>query len=206
MHFQRRRLVVLIGLALLTLAVWPVHAQVVVYDPAVTLRNSITATVQEFVFNIQREQRRQIRRMARRLSLFTNLDKYTVEATPRWRIHQFLEREVVLFAREYHAALNYGDPSGRAYRGVTEPLLSLDEEDAFVGLRGPAWRAFMARLATVDVADAVAISATNDNGHLRYNGRREQAAIEALERQVIDPSLEQSATAVLDKISGAELV
>ena len=65
---------------------------------------------------------------------------------------------------------------------------------------------FAARLATVNVADAVAISATNDNGLLRYNGRREQEAIEALERQVVDPSDEQSATAVLEKISGAELI
>src|SRR4051812_5322856 len=157
MHQQGTRLVVLVALALLTVSVWPVRAQLVVHDPAVTLRNSITATVQELVFNMQREQRRQIRRMARRLSLFTNLDGYTVEATPRWRIHQFLETETVLFARDYHAALNYGDASGRAYLGVTQPLLSPGEDDPFVR-SGPAWRAFMARLATVNVADAVAIS------------------------------------------------
>ena len=43
-------------------------------------------------------------------------------------------------------------------------------------------------------------------GQLRFNGRRELAAIDALERHVIDPSQEQSATAVLDKISGASLI
>ena len=41
---------------------------------------------------------------------------------------------------------------------------------------------------------------------LRYNGRQEQAAIEALQAQVIDPSQEQSTTAVLEKINGAALV
>jgi hypothetical protein len=41
---------------------------------------------------------------------------------------------------------------------------------------------------------------------LRFNGRQEQAAIEALQAQVIDPSQDQSATAVLEKISGAALV
>src|SRR5207248_6435448 len=61
-------------------------------------------------------------------------------------------------------------------------------------------------LATVDVADAVAMSTMNDTGLLRFNGRREEAAIEALESQVIDPSQEQSTTAVLEKISGAGLI
>jgi len=205
MH-HRRRLVVLVALAVLGLVVWPARAQVVVVDPAVTVRNALTAVVEEYLFNVQRDQRRQIRRMARRLSLFTDLDKYVVTDTPRWRIHNFQDAEAVLFARDYHAALNYGDSTGTAYLGVTEPLLAVDDEGVLGHVVGTAWRALTARLATVNLADAVAISATNDNGRLRYNGRREQAAIGVLERQVIDPSNEQSATAVLDKISGAALV
>jgi hypothetical protein len=205
MHQKRTRLV-LVGIALLTVAVWPVGAQIVVHDPAVTLRNSITATLEEYVFNIQREQRRQIDRMARRLSLLTDLDKYIVSDTPEWRIHDFFDTDAVLFARDYHAALNYGDRLGTAYLRVTEPLVAVDDDGFFDALIGAAWREFSARLATVNVADAVAISATNDNGLLRYNGRREQEAIETLERHVIDPSDEQSATAVLEKITAAELV
>jgi hypothetical protein len=59
----------------------------------------------------------------------------------------------------------------------------------------------------VDLATATAIAGTNDTGQLRYNGRkRELPAINALEAQVIDPSNAQSATAVLDKISGAVLI
>ena len=64
-----------------------------------------------------------------------------------------------------------------------------------------------ARLATVNLADAAAIAATHGTGQLRLFGRKnELPAIDALERDVIDPSSEQSTTAVLDKISGAALI
>ena len=76
----------------------------------------------------------------------------------------------------------------------------LGEEDV------TALRDFAARLATINVADATAISATNDTGHVRYNGRREQAAIDELDADVRDPSQEQSATAVIEKLSGSALI
>src|SRR5207253_1894051 len=41
---------------------------------------------------------------------------------------------------------------------------------------------------------------------LRFNGRRELDAIDAFMSDAIDPSSAQSATAVLDKISGAALI
>ena len=202
---HRSRRVVLVAVAM-SLVVWPAHAQVVVNDPAVTVRNALTAIVEEYVFNVQQEQRRQIGRMAQRLSAVTSLDTYGIADTPEWRIHDFQDTDAVLFARGYHAALNYGDGAGTAYLGVTEPLVAVDDEGVLGQLTRTAWRALTARLATINVADAVAISATNDNGLLRYNGRRDQAAIGALERHVIDPSDDQSATAVLDKISGAALL
>ena len=172
-------------------------AQIVVTDPAVTLRNSVSAVLHEYIVNTQREQRRQLRRMSRRLSLFTNLDKYSLPEPPQWRIHLFDDPEMAMFAGDYHAALNYGDASGRAYLGVTVPLIDphgfLDEEMDLTSLRD-----FTSRLATINVADATAISATNDAGHVRYNGRRELDAISQLESDVLDPSQEQSTTAVLD--------
>ena len=43
------------------------------------------------------------------------------------------------FARDYHAALNYGDASGNAYLGVTVPLIDaqrvLDEDVNVTALR-----------------------------------------------------------------------
>jgi hypothetical protein len=51
------------------------------------------------------------------------------------------------------------------------------------------------------------MSGINDTGSLRLSGRKKELpAIAALEADVVDPSLEQSATAVLDKISGAVLI
>src|SRR5207245_3383088 len=119
---------IVIVLLLVSIVGWPVRAQIVVTDPAVTLRNTITAVIQEFLFDTQRDQRRQIRRMARRLTFFTNLDKYAIVETPAWRIHDF-QTDAVLFAHDFHAALNYGDGLGRAYLGVTEPILPIDEDD-----------------------------------------------------------------------------
>ena len=180
------------------------QAQIVVYDPAITIRNTTTAIVKELLANLQEQQRRQIRRMSRRLSLFTDLQKYQLPEPPRWRIHIFNDPEAVLFAGDYHAALNYGDASGNAFRGVTVPMI---DARALFGEEDPtAVREFAARLATINVADATAISATNDTGHVRYNGRREQAAIDQLDGDVLDPSDEQSATAVAEKLSGSALI
>jgi hypothetical protein len=202
MNMMRRLLFVA---ALVLAACLAANAQIVVYDPAVTARNSVTAVVEETLKNVQDLQRRLLRKMSRRLSLFTDLRRYQLPEPPRWRIHIFNDPSAVLFAGDYNAALNYGDASGNAYRSVTVPLLDsvgLPDEE----MSPDAVRDFAARLATIDVADAVAMSATNDTGHVRYNGRREQDAIEILENDVIDPSQEQSATAVVDKISGAVLI
>ena len=180
------------------------QAQIVVYDPAITIRNTTTAVVKELLANLQEQQRRQIRRMSRRLSLFTDLQKYKLPEPPRWRIHIFNDPEAVLFAGDYNAALNYGDASGNSFRGVTLPVIGarglFGEEDP------TAVREFAARLATINIADATVISATNDTGHVRYNGRREQEAIDQLDFDALDPSDEQSATAVAEKLSGSALI
>jgi hypothetical protein len=194
----------LIALGLVLVGATTSQAQVVVYDPAVTFRNSATAALKEYLLSVQREQHRQLRRMSRRLSMFTSLDKYRLVDVPRWRTHDFENPNVFLFARDYHGALNYGDGSGRAFLAVSHPVV--DATAAVARLAPATRRALLSRLATIDVADATAIAATHDTGQSRYNGRRELAAIEALQRDVTDGSQEQSATAVLDKISGAGLI
>ena len=54
--------------------------------------------------------------------------------------------------------------------------------------------------------DSTIISGVDQDGQLRYNGRKELDAIEALQADVIDPSDDQSTAAVLDKVSGAGLI
>jgi hypothetical protein len=188
-------------MAFVAVSHWRASAQIVVNDPAVTARNAITATVRDYILNVQTEQHRKLRRMARRLSMHTNLDKYAVPEPPRWRTHG----GDFLFAGAYNDALIFGDPGGAAYVELTHRLVSTDEILEF--LPADARRSLLARLATIDLTDAAAIAATHDTGQLRFNGRKKELpAIDALEAQVIDPSNEQSATAVLDKISGAALI
>jgi len=110
----------------------------------------------------------------------------------------------VFFAAPYLDALTLGDPSGAAYSRLVatlEPSARLEQ------LSAPARRSVASRLALVDLADAAAIAGIQVSGQLRLNGRQhELQLIEALERDVVDPSPEQSTTAVLDKISGAALL
>ena len=180
------------------------HAQLVVFDPAVTARNTVTAMFKEYLLTLQRQQHSQLRRMAQRLSMFTNLGKYGLPNAPLWRIHDWQDPALFLFSRAYNAALNYGDAGGVAFQDVSQSVLPAA---AALGVLPPsARRALTAQLATLDVATASAITATHDTGQLRFNGRRELRAIEALEHDVTDGTLEQSATAVLDKISGAVLI
>ena len=103
----------------------PSHAQWVVYDPAVTYRNSVTAVLKEVLVRLQQQQHSELRRMAHRLSMFTSLAKYRVPDPPRWRTHDF-EGPAFLFARDYHAALNYGDATGAAYLAVLVVFISGD--------------------------------------------------------------------------------
>jgi hypothetical protein len=176
-------------------------AQISVHDPAITARNTATAVVKEFLLNTEREQHRQLRRMAKRLSLLTSLAKYAPERPPRWRTHG----GDFPFTHAYNHALIFGDPAGAAFLSVSHPVM--DARHLLARLTPPARRFITSRLATVNTTDAAVIAATNDTGQLRYNGRKhELPAIDALEAHVIDPSDEQSATAVLDKISGAALI
>src|SRR5262249_31115119 len=115
--------------------------------------------------------------------------------------------EQFLFANPYNAALNYGDRDGSAFEEVARQRETPGEELAGFGEEGlDAQAAIAAQLATLDVADSSIIAATDQTGQLRYNGRKELAAIEALETDTLDPSLTQGTTAVLDKVSGAGLI
>src|SRR5205823_2225494 len=147
---------------------------------------------------------RQVRRMARRLSVFTDLAKYSVREPTRWRSYRY--QDLNLYANPYVEALNFGDANGLAYeavartRSATGGLAGLDEDsDAAAASIGAA-------LATLDLADSTMIVGTDLNGRLRANGKLEMRAIDALDRDVVDPSPAQSATAVLDKISAAVLL
>jgi len=187
--------------ALMVAIASPVSAQLVVYDAATTARNTVTATVKQYLFETERQQHSKLREMARRLSALTNLRKYVMEDVPRWRTHG----GDFFYAQPYNDALIFGDPAGAAFTELSQRLLA---DPGLLARLDPATRRLVeARLATVNLTDAAAIAATHGTGQLRWLGRKnELPAIDALERDVIDPSSEQSTTAVLDKISGAALI
>lgn len=199
---------VVLGAIAVTLFGGAAAAQIVVTDPAVTIKNAIIATLRQQVLDTATQQASKLRRMARRLSAFADLNRYAIsdDDTPKWRIHTFLGEEF-LYANPYDAALNYGDRSGAAFEEVARQRKTPGEELAGFGEEGSdAEAAIAAQLATLDVADSTIIASTDQTGQLRYNGRKELAAIEALETDTLDPSLTQGTTAVLDKISGAGLI
>lgn len=177
-------------------------AQVAVTDPATTLRNAATAALKSRILDTTTEQHRRLRRMARRLSMHTDLRKYAVPDPPRWRTHG---SDLFLFTAAVNDALIFGDGTGAAYTSVTRPL---GPRVTLPATLTPAARRLLAsQLATIELTDAAAIAGIHQTGQLRWNGRKyELPAITALEGHVIDPSQEQSAAAVLDKIAGATVI
>ena len=198
---MRRILLVAIGIVVLS---GTGHAQIAVHDTAVTIRNAITAALQEYLLEVQTAQHSQLRRMAQRLSFFTPLTKYSAPDAPRWRRHPGGDDEGGMVSSLLQSALDFGDGEGAGYLNVIQSVRP--DVGALAALPTNARSVVDRQLATIDLADAVSVSTINDTGRLRYAGRAELNAIDALEAAVTDGSLEQSATAVLDKISGAELV
>lgn len=200
--WRYRRIVFGASVALLSIGLGSAWGQIVVTDPGTTARNVMTAVLKSQIVETLTEQHGRLRRMARRLSAHTNLDKYSVPDPPKWRTHGSDE---FLFSQAYNDALIFGDVEGNAYVGISRPVVAA--QDALARMSPAARRALLAQLATLDLSDATAIAGTHQTGQLRFNGRKQELrAIELLEAHVIDPSQEQSATAVLDKISGAVLI
>ena len=60
----------LLGLLAVIIAAQPAHAQLSVYDPANTARNTISAIYQQYLLETERAQHAKLWAMARRLSAF----------------------------------------------------------------------------------------------------------------------------------------
>src|SRR5262249_43646580 len=181
-----------IAVATVAVSVSLARAQIVVTDPATTIKNIAIAALKNEVVDLLTNQATRLRKMAKRLSLATNLDKYSLTDPPAWRIHWFIEDGTFLYANPYTAALNYGDGTGRSFDEVSRERIAPGAELAGLGGEGEddlrALDAIRSQLATLDIADSTIIAGTDQTGQLRYNGRKEQAAIDALEPDDIDSS------------------
>ena len=203
---RRHARTLLIGLTCLGVSAGFAGAQFIVFDALTTAKNAVIAGLKEQLLETLTNESSLLKRMARRLSLLTDLAKYVLPDPPRWRTHP-IDGDQFLFAYPFTAALNYGDSGGGGYTRVSRDREVPGAELAALQTAAPdAYKAILAALATLDLADSTLIAGTDQTGQLRFNGRRELSAIEAFMADAIDPSSEQSATAVLDKISGAELI
>src|SRR5260370_2368911 len=194
----RSHRIIIIAVAIVAVSVSFAGAQIVVTDPGTTIKNAAIALLKNDVVDVLTNQATRLRKMAKRLSLATNLDKYSLGDPPAWRIHWFVDDGTFLYANPYNAALNYGDGTGRSFEEVSHERVAPGPELA--GLAGEdtaALDAIASELATLDLADSTIVAGTHHTGQLRYNGRREQTAIDALDADVVDPSPSQSATAIL---------
>jgi hypothetical protein len=181
-------------------------AQIVVFDPATVAQNAAIAALKEQLSRLLSNEVDQLRQMARRLSAFADLQRYGFHDTPEWRIHLFLF-EQYLFANRINASLNYGDRSGAGFGEVARERVEPGTELAALGAEDQgALDAVRAQLATLDLGDSTIVAGIDQNGQLRYNGRKELEAIEALQSDVLDPSESQSTAAVLDKVNAAGLI
>jgi hypothetical protein len=106
------------------------------------------------------------------------------------------------------------DPFVRALSGATGDVAGAyaastraqDSPAAIGGLPAGAHDAIARQLATLDLADASALAAATELAIARRDETGLQRAISELERDVLNPSADQSATAVLDKVSAAALI
>ena len=82
----RHRIVVFSAITTLGVGAGFARAQVVVTDPATTIKNVAIALLKNDVVDVLTNQATRLRKMAKRLSLATNLDKYSLGEPPAWRI------------------------------------------------------------------------------------------------------------------------
>jgi hypothetical protein len=196
---RRIRSITILSLIALVVGLGPAWAQLVVTDRATTARNAVTAVLKNRIVETLTSQRDRLERMAERLSAQTPLDRYATPGPPDWKGDP---SEDLLYANGYQRALASGDSTGAEYEAIARTRQPANVNALSIAARqglGPA-------LATLDLADSAIVTGTHIAGQLRSIGRNELAAIAALERDVIDGSETQSATAVLDKISGAVVI
>jgi hypothetical protein len=197
----------LVAAGLVAISTVYLAAQWIVNDPMTTAKNAAIAALKEQLLNVLTDENQQVTRMARRLGgLAANLERYALPDPPRWRTHP-IDGDELLYAYPWLAALNRGDSDGAGYAGVARGRETPGPELTALQTAAPeAYAAIVSALATLDLADSSLATGSHQTGQLRLNGRSELAAIEQLMADVLDASPAQSATAVLDKISGGALL
>jgi hypothetical protein len=157
------------------------------------------------IYRVLTQQVAKIHDMAERLSAVTDLVKYVAPDAPRWRTRRI--DDALAASDAFLFALNGEQPSRHAYEAVARRVVAVGE--VFVRF-GPddeaANNSLRAALATIDIAASAIVTGIDQTGRIRANRHQEEEVIQALEDDVADPNVEQSTTAVLDKVSAASVI
>ena len=188
----------LIGVLLLTMIAVPAHAQLVVIDPGNLEQTSLIAERTLRAYQNLVAQYETLLRMAQALG---NMDRYRVSSVAISR-H---EPSRWTYGAPWLQGLNSGDLRGELYRQTTRPLAS--PGGIIERLPTTARKALEHAYATVEITDAVAEIAGNQVAQVRGYSGALQAAIQALEGDVVNPlSRYHELTAELDKIAAGALL
>ena len=176
-----------------------------VFDPVNFIQHQLQNRWRETIGVVLENQLDKIRQMAQRLSKFTNLVKYAAPDAPLWTTPPI--HDVLAATDGFLTALSRGDTRGVGYEAVARSSVSARTALAGFGEENiAAVNALRSALATLDIAASAIIVGADQTGRIRGNHLNETKTIDALESDVIDRSVEQSTTAVLDKLGAANLI
>lgn len=175
----------------LSLTAVPVRAQLVVFDPSGYAQAiaQVEQLVRQYEFLLQQAKRVPV-------DIETRYHAHSID----WTNHD-LETGLVS-ARELLAALNEGDPTGRAYRNSTNPLDL--PTDILSRMPADLRRRLVTAYSTIELADSMTRLAIDQTGTARLDGPFTLQAIRNVEHDIVNPADDfHSQTALLEKINSA---
>lgn len=176
----------------------------IVYDAAQKVQNEITARTQQLINVVQKAQQHKFVKMSRRLAEYGSTVRYAVHEamSPEWRIHDWFTGANE-YANAYLSTLTYGQGAREGFTEVAMPR----RDGAMPRRMTESAREYVRRIrATVDAADSVLQTSARQTGAIRYNSRKEDEAIMALQDAVLDGNDNDGLTVVMEHVSGASLI
>jgi hypothetical protein len=182
------------------------RAQLPVTDVLALVEKITEVALQQTIKAVRQLQAEKVYKMSLRLSQWVELARYYIDAEfmPEWRIHNWFTDDV-LYAKDYHWALTYGDPAGVGYASVT--VKRADASSAFSAGYTPDAQAIMrSNLATLDLMDSVMVRGSHTAGQHRFGGRADAEAIIRLQEMVLETDPNASLAASLDQVAVGKIV
>lgn len=169
----------------------PVRAQLVVFDPSNYIEAilQVEQMIKEYEFLIQQAKRVPV-------DIATRYHAHSID----WSYHDV--ESGLVSARPLLAALNEGDPTGRAYR---DAINTLDlPTDILSRMPADLRRRLVNAYSTIELADSMTRLAIDQTGTARVDGPFTLQAIRNVEHDIVNPADDfHSQTALLEKINSA---